>query len=165
MTRDDERAPSVMKRGGASNLKPCRPGETANPRGRPPRKRYISEALSDLMGQDPSALEDDPVTVADLLAQAVTKRAAEGNVYAFETISNRLEGKPGIAGSGAVGTVAVLLSLPDRDTPLDELPGALEASTADLRAALLAEARGGDLPEPLPLPAAREAEDEPEGGR
>lgn len=150
MTRDDE-APTLNEKrkrnAGWANLRPAGPGEVRNPRGRAAGRRYLSEAYADALSGSPDDLDLPAPTAADAVASAIVRKAMSGSTFAAQELGDRTEGKPGVRGVAGVGVVGVLLSLPPRDTPLDELPGALEASTADLRAALLAEARGA-LPAP-----------------
>jgi len=62
-----------------------KPGEVHNPKGRPPNKKYISEALRELAESDPEFLKE--------LIKAIRKRGKEGDVPAFREIADRMDGK------------------------------------------------------------------------
>jgi len=81
-------------------------GKSGNPAGRPPKKKYISEALSDILlstkmkidftvngKQKIVTLESDKNLVYGVAAKLVGS-ALEGNIRAINTIFDRVEGKP-----------------------------------------------------------------------
>jgi uncharacterized protein DUF5681 len=66
-------------------------GSSGNPAGRPPSRKYLSEALREWLAA-PSEI-DPQATNADILAAAVGKAALEGNIAAIEIVADRTEGK------------------------------------------------------------------------
>lgn len=82
------------KNKGHANLKPCKPGETHNPNGRPKGQRNYAtiyrEALIKLATLDkitPEALEDDMISTA-------VKKARSGDPVFYKDIMDRIHGKP-----------------------------------------------------------------------
>lgn len=80
------------KNKGWANLKPCKPGETHNPNGRPLGQRNFStiykaamEKLAALNETTPEALEDD------MIAQAVAA-ARKGNIQFYKDTMDRIHG-------------------------------------------------------------------------
>lgn len=75
------------KRGGnPDNIKPFqfKPGKSGNPGGRP-KKQPLTEALEELLEADPK--------VARQIALAMCRAARKGNVKAFNSVADRVEGK------------------------------------------------------------------------
>ena len=72
--------------GRTANLKPWKPGQSGNPRGRP-RKQLIDEALEDLLASNGSEAAQD-------VAVALLKRARKGDIRAIQLIAERTQGKP-----------------------------------------------------------------------
>ena len=68
--------------------KQWKPGQSGNAKGRPPNIKYVSEALRDRLIKG----ELDDVTLADLLADALIKRAKRSDV-ALNILLDRTEGK------------------------------------------------------------------------
>jgi len=64
------------------------PGQSGNPKGRPPGIKYVSEALRERLAKG----ELDNVTLADLLADSLIKRAKKSDV-ALNILLDRTEGK------------------------------------------------------------------------
>lgn len=86
-TADKQRKNSEKKPRG----RPWTKGVSGNPGGRPPSKKYLSEALREWLAH---ASNDDPErTNADQLAAAVGQSALNGNVQAVIFIGDRTEGK------------------------------------------------------------------------
>jgi len=61
-----------------------KPGQSGNPKGRPPNIKYVSEALRDLLAKDE--------TLADKLAKKLANRALK-NSYDLNLLFERTEGK------------------------------------------------------------------------
>ena len=77
-----------------ANLKPCKPGETHNPHGRP-KKHPITDAYDRLMSELWQRVKRDPrkMTVAELIALGQVRRAIKGNTATAKEITDRIEGK------------------------------------------------------------------------
>ena len=73
--------PAERKKG----LIPFQPGESGNPKGRPPNVRYLSEALNELLRANPQE--------AKTIILAAIESAKKGNVEALRELWNRAEGK------------------------------------------------------------------------
>ena len=65
-----------------------KPGQSGNPKGRPPNIKYVSEALRERLASG----DLDDVTLADLLADSLIKRAKKSD-FALNIILERTEGK------------------------------------------------------------------------
>ncbi|MHB1674257.1 MAG: DUF5681 domain-containing protein [Acidobacteriaceae bacterium] len=77
--------------GRKENLKPWKPGQSGNP-GRRPKKRPISEELERLLAEE--APNDGGKLWAAVIAEALLRKAREGDVRAIAELANRVEGKP-----------------------------------------------------------------------
>jgi len=75
-----------------ANLKPCKPGETHNPAGRPPNKRFLSEIARKLL-QEARKGDLDNKTTDELVVLALVKEALKGNTKAIEMLHDWTEGK------------------------------------------------------------------------
>ena len=73
------------------NLKPWPKGVSGNPGGRP-KTKPVTEELERLLQQE--APEKNGQTWAALIAEALVRRAANGDVQAIAEVANRLEGRP-----------------------------------------------------------------------
>ncbi len=75
-----------------SNLKPFKPGQSGNPRGRP-KSITLSEAYRKMLA---AVDETDPErrTRAEVLAEQMYAKAKTGDVSALREIADRVEGKP-----------------------------------------------------------------------
>lgn len=62
-----------------------KPGQSGNPEGRPPNKKYISEGLREI-------LEGDSVLLMAVL-HALIRKAKKGDVLALRELADRTEGK------------------------------------------------------------------------
>jgi hypothetical protein len=71
------------------NLKPCKPGETHNPNGRPKGKKNIKTMLVELL----SAQDPDGEWAKLPAAQLVRSAFKDGNFRALVEILDRIEGK------------------------------------------------------------------------
>lgn len=88
---DKQRNNSEGKERRLANLKPFKPGQSGNPKGRP-KSVTLSEALRrELAKEDPENTEQ---SYAEKIAQMLVSQAAEGNVNAAKEIADRTEGKP-----------------------------------------------------------------------
>ena len=74
-----------------ANLKPFKPGESGNPKGRP-KSVTLSEALRAQLGQVMPG--EDEQTYAEKIALVLCDEASKGNVGAAKEIADRTEGKP-----------------------------------------------------------------------
>jgi len=94
-----------------ANLKKAKPwksGQSGNPVGRPKDKKYISEALKDLLASNPDLLLD--------IVNAIIKEASKGNVQAFKELTDRSEGKVADKIEGTDIPVTIILKrAEDRD--------------------------------------------------
>jgi hypothetical protein len=72
--------------GRIENLKPWKPGQSGNLRGRP-KKRLLDDALEDLLASNDAEVARD-------VAAALVKRARKGDVRAIQLIAERTQGKP-----------------------------------------------------------------------
>jgi len=77
--------------GAAENLSPWKPGQSGNPGGRP-KKRSISEELERLLAED--APNSGGKLWAEVIADALLRKARRGDVRAIAELANRVEGKP-----------------------------------------------------------------------
>jgi hypothetical protein len=78
-------------RGNPANLKPWPKGVSGNPGGRP-KKQPITTELERLLGEEVPNREGQ--TWASVIAEALLTEAREGNVAAFNSIRDMVEGKP-----------------------------------------------------------------------
>ena len=74
-----------------ANLKPWPKGVSGNPGGRP-KKKAITEELDRLLEEE--SPNGDGKTWAVIIAEALLKQAAKGDVRAITELANRIEGKP-----------------------------------------------------------------------
>jgi hypothetical protein len=72
-------------------LKPWPKGVSGNPGGRP-KSKPITEEIESLLEQPAPGRKGQ--TWAEVIADAMIRRAAKGDVRAFVELANRLEGKP-----------------------------------------------------------------------
>jgi hypothetical protein len=80
---------------GSENLKPCKPGETHNPNGRPKGVRNISTVLKELLaGMDPKEDYGSPLA-KELIRIAFARDSNNGEkLRAIKDILDRIEGMP-----------------------------------------------------------------------
>ena len=62
-----------------------KPGQSGNPAGRPPNKKYLSEALQELFEKSPEE--------AMAIIKAITGKAKRGDVPAFKELRETSEGR------------------------------------------------------------------------
>ena len=72
------------------NLKPFKPGQSGNPKGRPPKERCIPDILLKI-GKEQANSEMDKL---EAVLRSVYKYALQGKSWAVEFIATRTEGKP-----------------------------------------------------------------------
>jgi hypothetical protein len=77
--------------GRPENLKPWKPGQSGNPGGRP-RTRPLTEELAQLLESE--APNSDGKSWANVIVEALLKKARKGDVRAFAVLANRIEGRP-----------------------------------------------------------------------
>ena len=73
-----------------ANLKPWKPGQSGNPKGRPPKVRTIPDILRRL-GQE--RVKDGEQTRLEAVLRKVYDLALEGQAWAVQFIAERTEGK------------------------------------------------------------------------
>lgn len=83
-----------------------KPGESGNLKGRPLDKKYISEALKDLLANNPDLLKE--------VVESILKEVKRGNVQAFKELTDRTEGKVADKIEGTENPVTIILR-PARD--------------------------------------------------
>lgn len=81
------------------NLKPCKPGETHNPNGRPKGKKNTKTILKKYLNatikhKNPLTRQDEELTAEEHIILSAIAKAISGNDRAREDILNRLYGKP-----------------------------------------------------------------------
>jgi len=74
---------------GRGEGKGFKPGQSGNPKGRPPNIKYVSEALRELLANDKPITQE---ALADALAKNLVKRALK-NSYDLNILLDRTEGK------------------------------------------------------------------------
>lgn len=72
-----------------ANLKPFKPGQSGNPKGRPPGMR-----LSNLYRAELEKTGPDGRTMGEVIAEKIVTMACNGDLGAMREIVDRLEGKP-----------------------------------------------------------------------
>ena len=97
-----------------ANLRPCKPGETHNPNGRPPNKRYLSELARDLLKQVRKG-DLDGKTTDELVVLALVKEALKGNTKAIEMLHDWTEGKVPDKHQIETGDISIIYKLIDKD--------------------------------------------------
>lgn len=84
---------SSRKRGNTQNLKPWKPGQSGNPKGRRlgqrNRKTVIMEAIRKLAAANATTPEE----VEELIHAAAIQKAVKGNFFFYSELSNGLYGK------------------------------------------------------------------------
>lgn len=83
-----------------------KPGQSGNPLGRPKDKKYISEALKDLLANDPDLLKQ--------VVEAMLREVKSGNIPALKELLDRTEGKVADKIEGTENPVTIILR-PARD--------------------------------------------------
>jgi len=78
-----------------NNSTTWKPGQSGNPRGRPPGRNAIATALKAELEKDEAVGEaGEPLTKAEVIAHRVVDLALDGNLKAAQFIADRTEGKP-----------------------------------------------------------------------
>lgn len=106
ITEEDKERTRTNREISNANLIPVKPGEIRNPSGRPKDKKYISEALKELLAKEPELLRE--------VVLAIVKQAKIGNVQAFKELTDRTEGKVADKIEGTENPVTIILK-PARD--------------------------------------------------
>jgi len=83
---------------GTANLKPIKPGECRNPKGRPKGSKNLTSTLVKLLQrkmptQDPVTKKTVNRPISEAVIVALVGRALKGEVRAIEQIIDRVEGK------------------------------------------------------------------------
>lgn len=86
------------------NLRPWRPGQSGNPKGRP-RLRDLREVLVEAL----STVRPDGRTALETIVGALMDRAARGDTRAAEVLMDRAWGRPAQRTDVAVGVVATMV--------------------------------------------------------
>jgi Family of unknown function (DUF5681) len=79
----------MPRKGGVpENLKPCKPGETHNPNGRPPILPGLKEALEKVLTE-----QKDGMTGLEAVFVALRTKAIRGDIRAIQEVLDRYYGK------------------------------------------------------------------------
>lgn len=78
-----------MKKDRLQNLKPFKPGQSGNPKGRPKKIPALDDLLAEVLSE-----EKDGKTAAQVILMALRAKAAKGDVRAAEVLLERAYGKP-----------------------------------------------------------------------
>lgn len=73
---------------GIANLKPFKPGQSGNLKGRPKKLPAIDDLLAEVLG------EEDGNSTAKIILESMVKQAKKGDVRAAELLLERAYGKP-----------------------------------------------------------------------
>ena len=93
MARDEQESVDVQRDSkGRFTTGRWKPGQSGNPNGRPPNKRYLSELARDLLKQVRRG-DLDGKTTDELVVLALVKEALKGNTKAIEMLHDWTEGK------------------------------------------------------------------------
>lgn len=106
-----------------ANLRPpWGPGESGNLAGRPKGSGALSKALRELLAS-PKPKDARGRTWAEVIADALLKKAARGNVAAIREAGDRTEGRPfqAVELTGRDGTDLVPAELPEKVVKIIEL--------------------------------------------
>lgn len=79
---------------GHENLRPCKPGETHNPNGRPKGQRNYATIYREALRKIGETKDMTPEEVEDLLARSGLHKALKGDYKFYEDTMNRIHGKP-----------------------------------------------------------------------
>jgi len=82
---------TAKQRGNRSGLRPFKPGQSGNPKGRPPKVRCIPDILRKI-GEEPGT-RDGEHTKLNVVMRKVFEFALAGKAWAVEFIAERTEGK------------------------------------------------------------------------
>lgn len=78
-----------------NNLKPCKPGETHNPNGRPKGSLNVKTIIRLLLEEeDVDDVDGVKKTKALIMTNAILQKAKKGDVSAFKALVERIEGMP-----------------------------------------------------------------------
>lgn len=87
-----------------------KPGQSGNPKGRPPKLPRLDDLLSEILGE-----EKDGMTAAEAILKRIRQQAAQGNLKAAEMLLDRAYGKSTqpIELSGKDGAPIEYIKLPE----------------------------------------------------
>lgn len=101
----------VKTKGGIANLKPCKPGETHNPNGRPKGQRNYSTIRWEAFKRIGEARNMTPEEVEQLLVTSGLEKALTGDATFYRDDLDRAYGKPPqsveLSGTGENGAIEV----------------------------------------------------------
>ena len=83
---------TTSRRKPPTNGRKFKPGQSGNPKGRPPKVKCIPDILRKI-GEEPGT-ESGDMTKLDVVMHKVFKFAVEGRPWAVQFIADRTEGKP-----------------------------------------------------------------------
>ena len=76
------------------NLKPCKPGETHNPNGRPKGAIGLKKLITQVFNEEITDANGNKKIQGLLMVKAMVEKANKGDVPAFKAICERMEGMP-----------------------------------------------------------------------
>ena len=82
---------TTAKQSNISGLTPFKPGQSGNPKGRPPKVRCIPDILRKIGEEE--GTKDGQETKLDVVMRKVFKYALDGKSWAVQFIADRTEGK------------------------------------------------------------------------
>jgi hypothetical protein len=88
-----ENAPTKKRNKGYDNLRPCKPGETHNPNGRPKGQRNYATIYREALKKIAIANEKTPEELEEMLEETGLKQALKGNFHFWKDIRDRIHGK------------------------------------------------------------------------
>ena len=74
---------------------PWKPGQSGNPKGRPPKNKTLTDALERALKKKDVKRGYDDISRKDAIAEILTQEALKGNLKAIDMILDRIEGRPG----------------------------------------------------------------------
>lgn len=84
----------MSRKGRVENLKPFKPGQSGNPKGRPKKAYCITDILREQGEIRDVNTEQGRITRAEAIAQRLWLMAMKGDIAALKYIYDRIDGKP-----------------------------------------------------------------------